>query len=44
MDRVEELKEDKKLRDKISKNNKEKAKNYYIENILNEYKKIYKLK
>lgn len=44
MDRIEELKKDKKLRDKISKNNKEKAKNYYIENILKDYKKVYRLK
>jgi glycosyltransferase EpsD len=44
IEKVEYLKNNPHLRKIISKNNKEKAKQYYIEKILKDYKKIYKLK
>jgi len=44
IEKVRYLKDNPHLRKIISKNNKEKAKKYYIENILKDYKKIYKLK
>lgn len=44
IEKVEFLKNNNHIRKIISKNNKEKAKRYYIENILEDYKKVYKLK
>ncbi len=44
IDKVEYLKEEKEVRKEMSKNNKIAAKKYYIENILNEMKKIYRMK